>query len=103
VPTAEYVVLIDALPYLAQAPEGLLRTLFEVTQLGIRIDAEGDRATLEITLPEDQLPVITGAAERITEEMSSQDAPNPRACEVAVCAPGEIRTHTGRVLKGSWN
>jgi site-specific DNA recombinase len=94
--------LIDALPYLAlnlaQAPEGLLRTLFEVTQLGIRIDAEGDRATLEITLPEDQLPVITGAAERITEEMSSQVAPGGRACEVAVCAPGEIRTHTGRVL-----
>jgi site-specific DNA recombinase len=41
--------LIDALPYLAlnleRAPEGLLRTLFEVTQLTIRIDAEGDRTT----------------------------------------------------------
>ncbi|WP_086851471.1 hypothetical protein [Amycolatopsis kentuckyensis] len=52
--------LIDTLPYLglnlAQAPEDLLRTLFEVTQLAIRIDADGDRATLEITLPEDQLP-----------------------------------------------
>ncbi len=105
-PTAADMGLIDALSYLAlnlaKAPEQLLRTLFEVTQLTIRIDAEADRATLEITLPEDQLPVITGAAERITEEMSSQDAPAGRACEVAVRAPGEIRTHTGRVLNGLW-
>ncbi len=101
-PTAEDKGLIDALPYLAlnlaKAPERLLRTLFEVTQLTIRIDAGGDRATLEITLPEDQLPDITGAAERITEEMLSQGTPSGRPCEVAVRAPGEIRTHTGRVL-----
>lgn len=59
--------LIDALPYLAlnlaTAAEDLLRTLFEVTQLTIRIDARGDRATLEITLPEDQLPEVSGAAD----------------------------------------
>jgi site-specific DNA recombinase len=77
-PTAADMDLIDALPYLAlnleRAPEGLLRTLFEVTQLIIRIDAEGDRTTPEITLPEDQLPVITGAAKRITKKTSSQDA-----------------------------
>ncbi|GLY39000.1 hypothetical protein Amsp01_050240 [Amycolatopsis sp. NBRC 101858] len=69
--------------------------LFEITQLSIRIDAEGDRATVEI----DQLPVITGAAERITEEMSSQDAPSRRACEVAVCAPGAVRSKTPRLEK----
>jgi len=94
VPSAEERDLIDALPYLAlnlaEAPESLLRTLFEVTQLTIRIDADGDRATLEITLPEDQLPDITGAAERITEEMLSQGTPSGRPCEVAVRAPGEI-------------
>ncbi|WP_309235712.1 recombinase family protein [Amycolatopsis sp. SID8362] len=93
-PTAADVGLIDALPYLAlnlaTAPEDLLRTLFEVTQLTIRIDAHGDRATLEITLPEDQLPEVSGAAERITEEMLSQGTPSGRPCEVAVRAPGEI-------------
>lgn len=102
-PTAEDKCLVDALPYLAlnlaKAPERLLRMLFEITQLTIRIDAGGDRATLEITLPEDQLPDITGAAERITEEMLSQGTPGGRPCEVAVRAPGAVPSRTQRLEK----
>ena len=99
-PAAADVGLIDALPYLALnlAKGPLLRTLFEVTQLSVQVDDDGDRATLKITLPEDQLPEITEAAERKTDEMSLHETPARRACEVAAGAPGEIRTLTGRVL-----
>jgi hypothetical protein len=97
--------LLDALPYLAlnlaDAPEPLLRKLFEITQLAVRMHDDGDRATVIIRLPADQLPDIAHAAERITEIMpSTQEAPAQTAgaaCVDAVRAPGATRTHTGRI------
>jgi site-specific DNA recombinase len=105
-PGIEDTALLDALPYLAlnlaDAPEALLRKLFEISQLAVRSHDEGDRLTITIRLPADQLPDIAHAAERITELMSStQETPAQTAgaaCVDAVRAPGGSRTHTGRVL-----
>jgi DNA invertase Pin-like site-specific DNA recombinase len=107
-PGIEDTALLDALPYLAlnlaNAPEPLLRKLFEITQLAVRLHDEGDRATITIRLPAEQLPDIAHAAERITELMSStQETPAQMAgaaCVDAVRAPGATRTHTGRILSG---
>ncbi|HYQ66179.1 hypothetical protein [Actinophytocola sp.] len=105
-PAAEDVDLLNALPYLtlnlAQAPQQLLRGLFEITSLTIRLHADSDDATITIRLPATELPVIAEAAERITNTMNTaQETPAQPAgtsCADAVRAPGAIRTHTGRVL-----
>ncbi len=98
--------LLDALPYLtlnlAKAPEPLLRRLFEVTQLNIRLHDDGDRVTITIKLPEDGLPHVAGAVAAIANENTEQ-APPPQAtgsnsCVDAVCAPSRTRTDTGRIL-----
>nr|WP_232328117.1 recombinase family protein [Kibdelosporangium sp. MJ126-NF4]CEL17462.1 Site-specific recombinase [Kibdelosporangium sp. MJ126-NF4]CTQ91311.1 Site-specific recombinase [Kibdelosporangium sp. MJ126-NF4] len=85
--------LLDALPYLAlnlaDAPEQLLRRLFEITQLTIRLHEDSDQVTITIKLPADQLPEIAHAAERITQEIP---ADLPGSCVDAVCAPGLART-----------
>ncbi|WP_236793284.1 recombinase family protein [Amycolatopsis sp. GM8] len=110
-PSETDVALLDALPYLAfnlaAAPEPLLRRLFEITQLTVRLHEDSDHVTITIKLPADQLPEITHAAERINQTMTTtQETPAQTAggaCVDAVRAPGEIRTHTGRVLNGSMN
>jgi site-specific DNA recombinase len=85
VPTAEELSLLDSLPYLAvnliQAPADLLRALFEVVQLHIQVHEEGNRATLTITLPADQIRQVTGAAERIGNQMDPQETPGADARE----------------------
>jgi site-specific DNA recombinase len=107
-PTVDDLSLLDGLPYLAinlaMAPEVLLRTLFEVVQLHVQIHDGGEHATLTITLPADQVSEVAGTAERISDHMNPQATPGQSAaaaCGVLERAPGEIRTHTGRVLNGS--
>jgi len=108
-PTAEDVDLLDALPYLTlnltETPDKLLRALFEITHLTVRLHEDSDDVTINIRLPADDLPVIAAAAERITNIMdTAQETPGqiPDASRAdAVRAPGAIRTHTGRVLNQS--
>jgi len=99
-PSVEDVDLLDALPYLTlnltHAPEQLLRGLFEITQLTVRLHEDSDDATITIRLPATELPVIAAAAERITNIMdTAQDTPAQTAGVSradAVRAPGRIRT-----------
>ena len=105
-PGAADIALLDALPYLAlnlnTAREPQLRKLFEITQLSVRLHDDTDHVTITIKLPADHIPQITHAAERIINTMpTAQEMPATKAdasCGDAVCAPGAIRTHTGRVL-----
>jgi site-specific DNA recombinase len=101
-PSDKALSLLDALPYLAvnlaKAPEELLRTLFDVVQLSVQVHDEGEHATMTITLPADQVSEVAGTAERIGDQMNPQGTPKGHACGVLDRAPGEIRTHTGRVL-----
>ncbi|MFD0182990.1 recombinase family protein [Streptomyces sp. NPDC127133] len=98
-PTAEDVDLLDGLPYLAlnlvRAPEQLLRQLFEVIQLTVRLHYNPDEVTIRITLPADLLPDIATTAERMQESMpaiSRSKAPRVTARTDAVGAPGRTRT-----------
>ncbi|WIX75164.1 hypothetical protein QRX50_26870 [Amycolatopsis carbonis] len=81
-PDAEAVSLLDALPCLAVnlagAPEDLLRALFEVVQLHIQVHDEGERATLTITLPADQLTDVAGTAKRIYDQVEPKQGPAVR-------------------------
>ncbi len=105
-PSAADVDLLDALPHLAlnlsDAPEPLLRSLFETTHLTIHMHPDSDDATISIRLPADDMPHISHAAERITSTVpQTQETPGQGpgvTCADAVRAPGAIRTHTGRVL-----
>jgi DNA invertase Pin-like site-specific DNA recombinase len=105
-PTADDAGLLDALPHLTlnlpDAPEPLLRSLFETTNLTVQLHPDSDDVTISIRLPADDLPHIAHAAERITNTMPhTQETPGQRpgaTCADAVRAPGAIRTHTGRVL-----
>ncbi len=98
--TADDAELLDALPHLAlnlaDAPEPLIRGLFETTHLAVRLHEGSDEVTISIRLPVDDLPAIAHAAERITNTMSNaQEAPAQMAdapCADAVRAPGRIRT-----------
>jgi site-specific DNA recombinase len=90
--------LLDGLPFLAlslaEAPEALLRRLFEITQLGVRLHEDSDHVTITIKLPADRLPEIAEAAERMTM-LETQETPAQRAGASRVdgdCAPGRIRT-----------
>ena len=66
------VTLLDQLPYLrlnlAQAPEPLLRALFEATRLTIDLHEHSDDATITVTLPADDLPTIADAAHNLPAE-----------------------------------
>ena len=68
-PNAGDVTLLDQLPYLrlnlAQAPEPLLRALFEATRLTIDLHEHSDDATITVTLPTDDLPAIANAAHNL--------------------------------------
>lgn len=105
-PGSADIALLDTLPYLAlnltHAPEPLLRTLFEITQLAIRLHDDQDQVTITITLPADQLPDIAHAAERITNTMhTTQPTPAYAAdtgCVDAVRAPGRARTCDQRIM-----
>ena len=99
-PTAQDAGLLDALPHLsvnlAEAPEQLLRSLFETTRLTIQLQPDSDDVTITIRLPADELHTVARAAERITNTMpETQETPGQApggACVNAVCAPGAIRT-----------
>lgn len=58
-PSVADVALLDELPFLAlnlaDAPEALLRRLFEITQLGVRLHEDTDHVTITIKLPADRL------------------------------------------------
>ncbi|HEX5116645.1 MAG TPA: recombinase family protein [Pseudonocardiaceae bacterium] len=102
-PTAADVALLDAMPHLAanlaQAPEPLLRRLFEDTRLSVRLDDDGDHVLISIALPGDNVPTIVTTVEQMGDaigEMPGQAADS--ACDDAVRAPGATRTHTGRIL-----
>ena len=94
------VTLLDQLPYLrfklAQAPEPLLRALFEATRLTIDLHEHSDDATITVTLPADDLPTIAAAARELPAEPSTQPAdhgaPTDRLLVDAVGATGRIRT-----------
>ncbi len=95
--------LLDALPLLAlklaAAPPELLRRLFEVLRLEVRL-LDDDHVEIAITLPAGDVPDVAEVAERITDQMTDTQAAQTSAlaCVDVVRAPGEIRTHTGRVL-----
>ena len=93
--------LLDALPYLAvnltTAPEPLQRRLFEITRLTIHAHPDQQEATITITLPANHLADVTTAASAITTPDKTTANIAGRTVDVKR-APGETRTHTGRVL-----
>jgi site-specific DNA recombinase len=98
-PSVDDLGLLDALPYLAlkltEAPEPLLRGLFEITNLTVQLHPDSDDVTISIRLPADELYKITETAERITNTMTAPKTPaqqDRRSCADAVRAPGRIRT-----------
>jgi site-specific DNA recombinase len=105
-PTPEDADLLDGLPYLAlnlvRAPEHLLRRLFEVIQLTIRLHYDPTEATINITLPADMLHDIAHTAERMQDAMPAiarPRGPRPPALRTdAVGAPGRTRT-CGQALR----
>lgn len=87
--------LLDGLPYVAlnlvNAPEPLLRRLFKITQMEVRLHGGSDDVTITIRLPGDQLPAIAQAAERLrTQEPPGQGLGGSWAD--ADGAPDTIRT-----------
>lgn len=93
-PAQENLELLDALPYLAvhllEAPEDLLRPLFEVTRLQVRLHGAGGRATISIHLPADRLADVADAAgglARTDDERAD-----------CVRAPDGVRTRTLSIL-----
>lgn len=93
-PAPENLELLDALPYLAahllEAPEDLLRPLFEVTRLQVRLHGAGGRATISIHLPAARLDDVTDAASGLAR------TGDERADYVR--APDGVRTRTGSIL-----
>ncbi|GDY33904.1 recombinase family protein [Gandjariella thermophila] len=101
-PTPGDAELLDALPYLAvnlaDAPEPLLRRLFEITQLSVRLHDDSDEVTITIKLPADELPQIAHAAERITMP-STRETPGQQDTGSrvdAVRAPGGAQHRRSR-------
>lgn len=92
--------LLNALPLMSEnltdAPEPLLRTLFEATSLTVKLTDDGDHLTISIRIPDDTVPEITRAAEIISEQVAEkQQAPGQSltgACADGAGAPGRIRT-----------
>src|SRR5207249_3222039 len=89
---------------LVHAPEELLRRLFEIIQLTVRLHFDPTEASINITLPADLLPDIAHAAERMQGAMpvtSRGPALRPATQRVrtdAVGAPGRTRT-CGQALR----
>ncbi|GLZ43803.1 hypothetical protein Acsp05_74270 [Actinokineospora sp. NBRC 105648] len=91
--------LLDALPYLtghlSEAPEPLLRRLFEAVSLAVTLSDDGDHVTINVRLPGDTLPEIVSTAETINAMIDKHETPGQDgsgACVDAVRAPGRIRT-----------
>ena len=92
-PSVEDAGPLDALPYLTlklgEAPEPLLRGLFEITNLTVQLHPDSDDVTITIRLPAEELTQIANAAESITmtdaHETPAQVA--GAACADAVRAP----------------
>lgn len=101
-PSSADAALLDALPYLALnligAREPLLRRLFEITKLTVRIRPDTQDATIEITRPADTLDDVAETAERIT--MSDRHRLAKRAD--AVRAPGRICRRWERASRSGW-
>ncbi|MDX8028811.1 recombinase family protein [Lentzea sp. BCCO 10_0856] len=105
-PDAADVDLLDALPYLtgnlSDAPEPLLRKLFEAVSLTVRITDDGDHVTINVRLPADTMPEIISIAETINSTAVARktaDHSVSSACADAVNAPSRDRsctTHSGR-------
>jgi len=106
-PTAGEAALLDALPQLTlklgEAPEPLLRALFEATRLTIRMHHDTDDVIISVTLPADDLQTIASAANRLP---TANLKPQVRRAATgisnradAVCAPGRIRTCDARFRK----
>ena len=103
--------MLDALPDLAvnfdRAPEDLQQRLFELTKLRVEIHYPTHEATLVITLPREELTMISTAATALhrpdgpATERSITPKPQVKASVNAVRAPGATRTHTGRILSRS--
>ncbi|WP_067998153.1 hypothetical protein [Nocardia pseudobrasiliensis] len=94
-PGAADTALLDALPYLAlnlpAAPEPLLRKLFEIAQLAIRLHDDRDQVTNTITLPADHIPDIAYEAEKITIVNTTTDSRphgRNRLCRCRTCPRG---------------
>ncbi|WP_147397406.1 hypothetical protein [Amycolatopsis panacis] len=98
--TREDLDVLDLLPHLPvnlhRPPAELQVRLCELTELRVSIDHETDHAMIDITLPGDRIEeVATAAADAEVVRMAKSQF---GAGVVAAGAPGEIRTHTGRVL-----
>jgi site-specific DNA recombinase len=91
-PDAADVDLLDELPYLtgnlSDAPEALLRRLFEATSLAVRITDDGDHMMISIRLPGDTMQEIIGTVETIYKTHEAPGQPMAGACVDAVRAPG---------------
>jgi site-specific DNA recombinase len=98
--TREDLDVLDLLPHLAvnlhRAPAKLQVRLYELTKLRISIDHETDHAMIDITLPGDRIEEVATAAADV--EVVRVAKPQVKPGVIAAGAPGEIRTHTGRVL-----
>lgn len=98
--TREDLDVLDLLPHLAvnlhRAPAERQVRLYELTKLRISIDHETDHAMIDITLPGDRIEEVATAA--ADAEVVRVAKPQVDAGVIAAGAPGEIRTHTGRVL-----
>jgi hypothetical protein len=83
-PSLDGAALLDALPVLGlslrEAPGELLRKLFEVTSLAVRVQPGGERVEITIRMPADHSAVVAGAVEGIKEVAST--------CENPACGPG---------------
>jgi hypothetical protein len=93
-PSAADAGLLDALPYLtlklAEAPEPMLRGLFEITHLTVQLHPDSDDVTITIRLPAEELYQIADTAERITNTMTAPELPGQQdrhSCADAVRAP----------------
>ncbi|SEE25578.1 Site-specific DNA recombinase [Amycolatopsis lurida] len=102
-PTSSDLNCLEGLPHLqlklACAPQALLRRLFEITQLTVKVHGAGDQVTITIKLPVDQVPETAVAAERIHDAMTSTEmqkvptAPVETFWVEAARTPDGIRTH----------
>jgi hypothetical protein len=99
-PSAKDAGLLDALPYLtlklAEAPEALLRSLFETTHLEVRLHPDDDDVTISIRLPADEIPHIATAAERITNTMITTQETPAQGLSVILWVVGDL-DHAGAV------
>ena len=105
-PSDADIALLDALPHLvtnlSKAPDLLLRQLFKITQLGVRLNDDHDHLLVTLRLPSAHLSEVADTAERIAEAVTVEpktpdQAPNP--CTDLVGAPDGIRTRTVILLR----